>query len=117
MLCYALTFGVNAPVCRQALTRLRREGTACSLIVVESLYPIPVETINKALSGVTRCILPEMNLGQYAESLRPTLHKDVELIQVNRVNGELISIEDILDAVAADRDTSPEQSIKQGRLS
>jgi len=91
-----MAHGVNGPVCRETVAEVRRRGGKCSLMVVESLYPEPEEALAKALKGVRKVVLPEMNMGQYAISIKALLPHDVELIPVPKIDGGLISVPEVI---------------------
>ena len=46
-------------------------------------------------------MIPELNLGQYRLEIERLVRDDVEIRGVNRVDGELITPDEILEEVAA----------------
>lgn len=93
-----LSYGINTPVCRDAVIVLRSSGKPCSHLIIESLFPVPEVALKNALSRVKTIILPELNLGLYAKEIQPLLSPGQTLIPVNRVDGNIFSMEDILSA-------------------
>jgi 2-oxoglutarate ferredoxin oxidoreductase subunit alpha len=57
---------------------------------------VPEEVIRTALSGIRRVVVPELNLGQYRREIERLVCGQVEIIGVNRVDGELLAPADIL---------------------
>jgi 2-oxoglutarate ferredoxin oxidoreductase subunit alpha len=77
----------------------RASGTPASLLVVHGIWPVPERAIAEALEGVRRVVVPELNLGQYRREIE-RLASGREVVGVNRVDGELIGVGEILEAVA-----------------
>jgi 2-oxoglutarate ferredoxin oxidoreductase subunit alpha len=94
--CLLLAYGVNAELCREVVEKVRGAGEKSSLLVLESLFPIPEAAISKALHGVKRVILPEMNLGLYAQAIEHLIPPKVELVSIPKVDGELLTVEDVI---------------------
>jgi 2-oxoglutarate ferredoxin oxidoreductase subunit alpha len=94
-----ISYGVTAGAARVAVERARAAGIPVSGLVVGSLWPVPERAIRSALAGVERVVVPELNLGQYRREVE-RLSGDREVIGVNRVDGELIDVDEILEAVA-----------------
>jgi 2-oxoglutarate ferredoxin oxidoreductase subunit alpha len=91
-----IAYGVNASLCREVLREVRRHGRKCSLLVIESLFPVPEAAIARALEGIEKVVLPEMNLGLYAGAVERSIPPSVELLSVQRVDGELLSVEEVI---------------------
>jgi 2-oxoglutarate ferredoxin oxidoreductase subunit alpha len=66
------------------------------LLVVESLFPIPERALSNALRGIKKVIMPEMNLSLYAGAIEHLIPAGIELISIPRVDGELITVEDVV---------------------
>jgi 2-oxoglutarate ferredoxin oxidoreductase subunit alpha len=91
-----VSYGINAALCKEAVQTVRNEGAKCSLLIVESLFPIPERALSNALRGIKKVILPEMNLSLYAGAIEHLIPAGVELISIPRVDGELITVEDVV---------------------
>jgi 2-oxoglutarate ferredoxin oxidoreductase subunit alpha len=91
-----LSYGINAALCKEAVQTVRNGGAKCSLLIVESLFPIPECSLSNALGGIKKVILPEMNLGLYARAIEHLIPAGIELISIPRVDGELITVEDVV---------------------
>jgi 2-oxoglutarate/2-oxoacid ferredoxin oxidoreductase subunit alpha len=94
-----ISYGVTAGATRLAVTRARAAGTPVSSLIVQSLWPVPERAIGAALEGIDRVVVPELNLGQYRREIE-RLADGRLIIGVNRVDGELIGVEEILEAIA-----------------
>jgi 2-oxoglutarate ferredoxin oxidoreductase subunit alpha len=96
-----ISYGVTARSAQEAIRSVREGGGLVSSLVIHSLFPVPEREIRASLTGIRRVILPELNLGQYRLEIERFLRDNVEVISINRVDGELIS---------------PQQIIQQGDL-
>jgi 2-oxoglutarate/2-oxoacid ferredoxin oxidoreductase subunit alpha len=90
------SYGVTVLAARQACAAARRNGALVSQIELLTLWPVPEKPLKQALEGVKRVIVPELNLGQYRREIERLAGPDCEVIGVNRVDGELISPDEIL---------------------
>ena len=93
-----ISYGVTAGAARLAVEQARAEGTAVSGLVVKSLWPVPEAAIGAALEGVVRVVVPELNLGQYRREIE-RLAVGREVIGLNRVDGELIDVDEIVERI------------------
>ena len=90
-----ISYGTSAGAMREAAAQARRQGRAVSTVTVQSLWPVPEKAIVEALGQARRVIVAELNMGQYRREIE-RLAGGREVIGVNRVDGELISPQDIL---------------------
>jgi 2-oxoglutarate ferredoxin oxidoreductase subunit alpha len=93
-----LSYGVTAGAARAAVRGLRDEGTSVSSIVVQSLWPIPETALGAALVDVERVVVPELNMGLYRREIE-RIAGDREVIGVNRIDGRMITTDEIAEAV------------------
>jgi 2-oxoglutarate ferredoxin oxidoreductase subunit alpha len=90
-----VAYGVTARSARDAVARAREAGTAVSLLVLKTLYPVPERVLREAASGVGRVVVPEANLGQYVVEVR-RLAPHAEVVSVTKMNTDLLSPHEIL---------------------
>lgn len=93
-----ISYGVTAGAARAAIDRLRSDGIPTSGLVVQSLWPIPETALAAALEGIDRVIVPELNMGLYRREI-DRLAGDRHVLGVNRVDGTLITVDEIVEAV------------------
>lgn len=93
-----VAYGVTAGAALSAVERARASGTATSSLVVHSLWPVPESALASALEGIERVVVPELNLGQYRREIE-RVAGGREVVGVNRVDGELIGVEEITEAI------------------
>lgn len=91
-----LSYGVSAGAARAAVQQSRDEGTPMSFLGVHSLWPVPETALGEALAGIERVIVPELNMGLYQREIE-RIAGDREVIGVNRMDGELITLQEIVD--------------------
>ncbi|MGB5186395.1 MAG: pyruvate flavodoxin/ferredoxin oxidoreductase [Acidimicrobiia bacterium] len=92
-----ISYGVTAGAARSAIAHLRSEGIPTSGLVVQSLWPIPETALAAALEGIKRVVVPELNMGLYRREI-DRLAGEREVLGVNRVDGTLITVEEIVEA-------------------
>lgn len=91
-----VSYGITARSVEEAANRARQDGRQVSTLTVHSLWPVPEQAIRHALSGVRRALVVELNLGQYRREIERLASDEQEVIGVHRVDGELISPDEIL---------------------
>ena len=92
-----VSYGVTAGAVREAVSRARSAGGALSSLILKSLWPAPEEAIRAAAAGHELVLVPELNLGQYRLELERLL-PNREVAGLNRVDGEMITPEQVLEA-------------------
>ncbi|MBN2114369.1 MAG: pyruvate flavodoxin/ferredoxin oxidoreductase [Acidimicrobiia bacterium] len=93
-----VSYGVTAGAAREAVRRSRAGGAPLSSVVLQTLWPVPEATLRRAATGVRRVLVPELNLGQYRREVERVL-PGMDVSGLNRVDGEMITPEQILEAV------------------
>jgi len=87
-----ISYGITAGAMREAVARVRAAGRAVSALTLLSLWPVPERAIREALVGIKRVVVAELNHGQYRREIE-RLAQGLEVIGLNRVDGELIAPE------------------------
>lgn len=93
-----VVYGVTARAARTAVQELRGKGVQVALLILKTLYPVPEACIRRHLHGKTEILVIEMNLGQYVREIE-RLAGPVPVRFYGRMNGELISPQDIIEQV------------------
>jgi 2-oxoglutarate ferredoxin oxidoreductase subunit alpha len=65
-----VAFGASARIARSAVNKAREEGIAAGLIRPITLWPFPVDTIQRAAGHAKAFLTVEMNMGQMVEDVR-----------------------------------------------
>jgi 2-oxoglutarate ferredoxin oxidoreductase subunit alpha len=92
-------YGVTARAMEEAVDLARNSGKQISALTIYSLWPLPEQQIRDTLAGVRRVVVPELNLGQYQKEIERIAGNGVKVIGIHRVDGELISPQEILSAL------------------
>lgn len=92
-----VSYGITAGAVREAVRGARRQGRRLSSLVAKSLWPVPEAPLRAAAAGVARVLVPELNLGQYRLEVERLLAGQ-EVVGLNRVDGEMITPEQVLEA-------------------
>lgn len=90
--------GITARAAKAAIAIARSEGVKVGLLRPLTIWPFPDDAVRKMLQNVETVIVPELNQGQLIHEIQ-RLTKDKSesnLIALQRVNGKLISPNDIL---------------------
>ncbi len=91
-----ISYGVTARAMEEAVDIARASGKWVSALTLSTLWPVPEKEIRAALKGIRKVIIPELNLGQYRREVERLAVGNVDVLGVNRVDGELISPQEIL---------------------
>jgi 2-oxoglutarate/2-oxoacid ferredoxin oxidoreductase subunit alpha len=94
-----ISYGVTAGAARAAVQRARALDRRVAGLALQSLWPVPERALRAALDGVERVVVPELNLGQYRREIE-RMAGARQVVGVNRVDGELIDVEEIMEAIA-----------------
>jgi len=95
-----VSYGITARAVKEAVHRGRKEGLSISSLTVHSLWPVPEGAILNVMEGVERVVVPELNLGQYSREIERVVQGRAKVEGLYRVDGELITPDQILAAVA-----------------
>ena len=90
-----IAYGVCARAARGAAKKVRAAGGKVSLLVLKTLYPLQRSAILNACDGVSKIVVPEMNLGQFVWDIRG-LVQGKEVVSVSKMNTSLISPDEII---------------------
>ncbi len=96
-------YGVTARAMIQAARIARGAGRKVSTLTIHSLWPVPERSLRQAMIGIQRIVVPELNFGQYrleVERIALSLDPRPDVVGVNRVDGELITPQEIEEPIA-----------------
>ena len=94
-----VAYGCTARSAKLAVTLARREGIPAGMIRLITVWPFPEEEIYHMARQVERIVVPEMNLGQIRLEVERAVKGRAEVVGVNRVDREIITPQEILDAI------------------
>jgi len=93
-----VSYGVTAGAMREAVRTLRAAGRRVSSLTLQSLWPVPENALLDALQHAEHVVVAELNHGQYRREIE-RLAPGREIRGLNRVDGELITPEQFVEAV------------------
>ncbi|MCE5196041.1 MAG: 2-oxoacid:acceptor oxidoreductase subunit alpha [Negativicutes bacterium] len=91
-----VAYGCTARSAKAALQEARSAGYKVGLFRPITIWPFPADALLRAAKG-KKVIVPEMNLGQLRLEVERVLKQ--EIIGVNRVDGEPLNPQEIIDAI------------------
>jgi 2-oxoglutarate ferredoxin oxidoreductase subunit alpha len=91
-----ISYGVTTRAVEEAVQLARNQGKPLSSFTIHSLWPVPEKEIRRALHEIKKVVVPELNLGQYSREIDRLVADDVQVVGIHRVDGELISPDEIL---------------------
>lgn len=92
-----LCYGAAAAAAVEAVRRVRDRGSRVSCLTIHGLWPVPERAIRRAITHqVQRVLIPELNIGLYADELRKVL-RAVKIEPLARFDGEPIPPEALED--------------------
>ncbi len=94
-----ISYGITARSVTEAVREARQRGRRLSALKVQSLWPVPEGAINAAMASHRRAVVAELNHGQYRREIERLAAGRWEVVGAHRVDGELLSPDDILAVV------------------
>ena len=95
-----ISYGITARSAIEAVELAREQGLKVSHLIINLLWPVPENEIEKATIGIKTIIFPEMNNGQYVLEIERIIDKSkVKIIRINQMNTTLINPKKILDEI------------------
>lgn len=91
-----VTYGVTARAAKAVISKMK--DSSVGLLVLKTLWPVPVSLIRKKARHAKRILVVEMNLGQYKMEIERILpDKNIEFM--GQMNGMLITPRQIMEAL------------------
>ncbi len=96
-----VTLGATTRSGRAAALQARARGIRTGVLQLQTVWPFPDREVAAACRNAARVVVPEMNYtGQIAGEVRRVLGCDRDIRQVNKCNGQILTPEEILAAMA-----------------
>jgi 2-oxoglutarate ferredoxin oxidoreductase subunit alpha len=92
-------YGSTARSARRAVQMARDEGIRAGLLRPKILWPFADKEVAALAAKVPTIVVPELNLGQVAHEVEWASRGQVEVVRVNRIDGEPISPVTIFEAI------------------
>jgi 2-oxoglutarate ferredoxin oxidoreductase subunit alpha len=94
-----LTYGITARAARDVYQACKNSGRPVSLLILKTLWPVPLELIKEKADHVRRVVVVEMNLGQYVREIDRIL-SDKTVDFLGQMDGRLITPSQIRKVLA-----------------
>ncbi|HHV79989.1 MAG TPA: 2-oxoacid:acceptor oxidoreductase subunit alpha [Firmicutes bacterium] len=92
-------YGGVARSAMEAVMRAREQGIRAGLFRPITIWPFPEEEVRQSLGALKAVVVAELNLGQMRLEVERCLGKGIEVIGLNRVGGQIITPDDILETL------------------
>jgi 2-oxoglutarate ferredoxin oxidoreductase subunit alpha len=96
-----VSYGVTAGGMRAAVRKARSVGLSVSALTVRSLWPVPERALRRAMEGVDRVVVAELNLGDFRREVERVAAGRARVTGLHRVDGELLSPAQFWDEIEA----------------
>ncbi len=94
-----ISYGITVQAVTAAVNAARKAGKQVASLVLRSIWPVPENALSTALLGVQRILVVELNHGQYRREVERLAAPGQQVVGINRVDGRLITPEQILEQV------------------
>jgi 2-oxoglutarate ferredoxin oxidoreductase subunit alpha len=91
-----VSYGITSRSVKVAVRDARARDVKVSSLVLKTLWPVPERALRKAMEGVKKIVVPEMNMGQYAIEVQRLAAEGVEVVSAGKMNTTLLSPSEIL---------------------
>ena len=94
-----VAYGSVARSAERAVVLARQQGIMAGLVQLITLFPFPRRQVVNLTAKCRRVVVPEMNMGQISREVKRVLASDKEVVKLNRIDGQLITPEEILEKI------------------
>lgn len=94
-----VAYGCTARSALAAMRLARERGLKVGLLRLKTIWPFPEREVTRLSRRVDRIVVPEMNRGQIRLEVERLARGRAEVIGVNRLDGEMITPNKILEAI------------------
>lgn len=94
-----MSFGITARAVSEAVESFRSQGRKAGSLRFITLFPFDDDRVRRAAGGARTIIVPELNSGQLVLLVKRVFGDSRQIIPMNKINGDLISPQEILDFV------------------
>jgi len=97
---YAIvTFGCSTRSAKAAMCRAREQGKKVGVVQLVTVWPFPDAVVADLCARMKGIVVPELNLGQLIGEVQRVNKSGTAVVGVNKVNSEIITPDEILDAL------------------
>ncbi len=92
-----ISYGASARSALHMVQKARTRGNRVGLLELQTLWPFPAYVVQERCANARCVLVVEMNMGQVTESVRAAVDHPEKVFLANRVDGELITPNNIRD--------------------
>ena len=92
-----VAYGICARLAHSAVEVLREKGVKAGMIRPITLFPFPVDSLNKAKKKAKLFLSVELSNGQMIDDIKLTLECSVPVKLINRMGGNIPTIDELVD--------------------
>ncbi|HEX2986741.1 MAG TPA: 2-oxoacid:acceptor oxidoreductase subunit alpha [Chloroflexota bacterium] len=94
-----VSFGCSGRSSRAAVKAARARGIKAGLVRLITIWPFPEKLIQAIVEKTPKIVVAEMNLGEVAGEIRRVTRNEVQVTQVNRHDGMLLTTNQVLSGI------------------
>jgi 2-oxoglutarate/2-oxoacid ferredoxin oxidoreductase subunit alpha len=94
-----IAYGCVARSAKRAVADARERGMKVGLLKLITLWPFMRAAVEKVLQKSATVIVPEMNMGQISREVKRVNKGDAKVFTLNRVDGKIITPQEILSRI------------------
>ncbi len=94
-----VAYGSTARPAKAAVNMARKKGIRAGLLKLMTLWPFAEEEVRKVSEKARKIFVAELNLGQILGEVERFAHESCQVIGINRVDGALLTPEQIFERV------------------
>ena len=98
-----IAYGGVSRSAKSAVDDLRKQNIKAGLFRPITIWPFLEKQVNKVSLNAKEIYVAEMNLGQYVLEVERIACKNCTVKSINKVNGELITPEEIVKAIGGNK--------------
>ena len=92
-----VAYGICARLARSAVDALREQGIKAGLIRPQTLFPFPVDALQKAKHKAKLFLSVELSNGQMIDDVKLAVNCDIPVKLINRMGGNIPTIDEIVE--------------------
>ncbi|MCE5192981.1 MAG: 2-oxoacid:acceptor oxidoreductase subunit alpha [Candidatus Cryosericum sp.] len=94
-----MSFGITARAVSEAVESLRSQGRKAGSLRFITLFPFDDDRVRSAAGHARTVVVPELNSGQLVLLIKRVFGDSRQIVPMNKINGDLISPQEILSFV------------------
>jgi 2-oxoglutarate ferredoxin oxidoreductase subunit alpha len=94
-----VAYGSCARAARAACRLAEQEGLGVEVLHLYTLFPLPEEIVRRVAERVDYMLVPELNLGQYADEVRKMVEGRASVVAMGKTDGTLFTPRELVDKI------------------